>query len=657
MKNCRRLLMPLCVFPVLAPCAVRADFAAWRNAVETGAVFPAATLFTPVHGLNPLVFDVGALGGPATYEFIVNAGDFGTSSALLGLLPLQGLKFEQNNNTGVFGLTAFGVADYVTEIGSILYSDIHVVYKTDGTDTQLYINGQLRHTFTGATITLSGPVGLGAARNGEGWVDRMDGHVLGFASYAEALSDAAILARSTAFAADRAPAPVVEAWKASVTAVGPVPVATYFDVVSGMAPVAVDVGEMVGPRSFEFVVNAGDVPTSSALLGRSSTQGLKFEQSFNTGALGVTDFGIADYNSGIVPPVNRICQVVYVYDGTDTLLYIDGEPAGAMAGVRLDLHRELGLGGVGSFAELFSYADRMNGSVLRFASYDSALSPAEIFTHSDAFAADGGAGTFTAWQAAATAGTAPAATLMVPVSGADPTTVDVGALTGDRSFEFIVNGGDVAGSSALMGNRKDGAGEGLKFEQSPNTGVLGLTKFGIADHNAAVSAPLNQDTHLVFTSDGVDTQLYVDGVLSHTFTGIPLDSEGVQGIAAIANAFTTLPAPTFFDRLAGHIFGFAAYNSALTPATITAHAKALFPAAATDGFVITAMSRNAATGEVTLTWTSTPDRTYLIRQSATLSGFTPAASVVGGAGATTTHTFTPTTPTASKLFFIVEEQP
>src|SRR5688572_15153678 len=70
-------------------------------------------------------------------------------------------------------------------------------------------------------------------------------------------------------------------------------------------------------------------------------------------------------------------------------------------------------------------------------------------------------------------GTSPSATRFVTVSGTAPETIDVGPLTGGRTFEFIVNAGLGGDSSAFMGSRPNGA-QGLKFEQWQNTGVLGM---------------------------------------------------------------------------------------------------------------------------------------------------------------------------------------
>src|SRR5436190_425185 len=173
------------------------------------------------------------------------------------------------------------------------------------------------------------------------------------------------------------------------------------------------------------------------------------------------------------------------------------------------------------------------------------------------------------WQNAVTgAGAPPTVTRFATISGAAPETGDVGPLTGDRSFEFIVNAGINGPSSALMGSRPNGA-QGLKFEQYMDTFVMGLTDFGVVDYNGITPSPVGVDTHIVFASDGVaSTDLYVNGVYRETFPSA-LRMAGAQGLAAAANADGT-----YFDLLDGVLRGFVSYDTHLSPAEIATHAAA-----------------------------------------------------------------------------------
>ena len=172
------------------------------------------------------------------------------------------------------------------------------------------------------------------------------------------------------------------------------------------------------------------------------------------------------------------------------------------------------------------------------------------------------------WQNRVTSvGATPAATRFNTVSGSSPILVDVGSLTGDRSFEFIVNAGFGGGSSAFLGTRAVGS-QGLKFEQWQDSAVYGLTVFGIVDLYSTTIPEANVDTHVVFVSDGATgTDLYVNGSLVHTFSGRPLEITGMQGLAGISEGGTT----TFTDILDGNILGFASYDSALNAAEILDH--------------------------------------------------------------------------------------
>ena len=178
------------------------------------------------------------------------------------------------------------------------------------------------------------------------------------------------------------------------------------------------------------------------------------------------------------------------------------------------------------------------------------------------------------------AGTAPAATRFVTVSGAAPEMFNVGALSGDRTFEFIVNAGSGGASSALLGSRPNGA-QGLKFEQWQDTLKIGMTDFGVVDLTSNVASPVGVDTHIAFTSDGrTDTDLYVNGVFRESFPTV-LRMTGLQGLAAAANADGT-----FFDVLDGAILSFASYNSALSPGEIADHAAAFaIPEPASTGLL------------------------------------------------------------------------
>ncbi|MBP7950469.1 MAG: hypothetical protein KA004_12510 [Verrucomicrobiales bacterium] len=175
------------------------------------------------------------------------------------------------------------------------------------------------------------------------------------------------------------------------------------------------------------------------------------------------------------------------------------------------------------------------------------------------------------WQSEVALGTSPAATYFSTVSGASPIRLDVGTLSGDRSFEFIYNSTSGGPSQAFMGSQAASSGQqGLKLDQWNATGFFGLTDFGVADYTSSVSYPQGADTHVVYSSNGSDTLLYVNGTLAYTFTGVDLTATGINGLAAASNAANS----SFFDNMNGSILGFASYDSALSPAEVQTHAAA-----------------------------------------------------------------------------------
>lgn len=656
MKTCHPTLLPIaCLFAATSfPCL--ATLEDWQNAVLFG-TGPVVTHFEPVSGMAPLALDVGFLDSDRSFEFIVNAGNIGASHALMGLAGVgnQGLKFNQWQNTGVFGLTIFGEVDLLSETPTLYNQDVHVVYTSDGIDTFLYVNGELVYTFFGVALTGTDIQGLAAVTNteGTGIVDPLDGSILGFASYDSALSPEEIAEHYNAFKT-RQPTYYLDRWQQEVAA-GTPPMVTHFEPVSGRAPLIIDIGDLDGPRSVEFIVNAGGTGASAALLGRGGIQGLKFEQWNNTGTLGLTQFGVADYDSFIPSPFNTPVQIAFASDGTVTHLYLNGERVHTFEETALEVTGQQGLAAAWREFPQPEFRDHLPGRILGFASYADQLSEEEIALHATAALADEGAEVFAEWQQAVGTGTSPTYTHFEPVDGSNPVLIDVGTLEGPRTFEFIVNATGSSAAAALMGSAyaEDGR-QNLKFEQWNDTGSFGITIPQVIDHNSGVPHPDGYTAHVVYTSDGVDTWLYVDGELQYIFYEVPLTLTGRQALGAELSGFQ----PTFYDILDGHILGFASYNAEVSAEEFAQHYAAFIGASGSpaDDFAITAVNRNTATGEITLTWQSEPSASYQIRYSENLATFdgVAVATVNGAANATTTtHTFANPNPSAPRLFFRV----
>ncbi|HQA88274.1 MAG TPA: hypothetical protein PK316_01390, partial [Sedimentisphaerales bacterium] len=97
------------------------------------------------------------------------------------------------NNTGTYGATAFGVADYDFGVATNpgLFTHLVFVASAEAGTTDLYVNGAYKGSVA-AAITLSGLVGIGyGAQDREGadpFFDDFDGEIFGVAIYDRALS-------------------------------------------------------------------------------------------------------------------------------------------------------------------------------------------------------------------------------------------------------------------------------------------------------------------------------------------------------------------------------------------------------------------------------------------------------------------------------------
>ena len=187
---------------ILAASASHATLSAWQTEVSSVGTTPASSLFSSIPGGSPIIFNVGSLSGDRAFEFIVNSPTGGVSQALIGTQDpangRQGLKFDQCCNTGVYGMTNFGVIDYNSSTPTDFGRDVHIVFTSDGTTTDMYTDGVFRISYaTGLFMTDN--QGLGAADNFGSFFDIMAGSILGFASYDSTLSPAEILQHNDAF--------------------------------------------------------------------------------------------------------------------------------------------------------------------------------------------------------------------------------------------------------------------------------------------------------------------------------------------------------------------------------------------------------------------------------------------------------------------------
>ena len=155
------------------------------------------------------LYDIGALSGDITYEFVVqsNPDETEASMALIGRRQFgdteAGIKYEQWNNTGTYGATLFGVVDLDFGVPTSPGEPTVLTFvSSEATNTMaLYVNGALAGSVDSA-ITLSGLVGIGYGAQGEdmsGAFDNFDGTIFGVAIYDEALADEMIAAHADSY--------------------------------------------------------------------------------------------------------------------------------------------------------------------------------------------------------------------------------------------------------------------------------------------------------------------------------------------------------------------------------------------------------------------------------------------------------------------------
>jgi len=124
-------------------------------------------------------------------------------------------------------------------------------------------------------------------------------------------------------------------------------------------------------------------------------------------------------------------------------------------------------------------------------------------------------------------------------------------LEGDWSFATWVNAADVGSVSMLAG----GATTSLQLEQLQDSGRVGFSENGVADHVFDYSAPIGQWVHLAFVKTDSEMSLYADGSLVSTNPNV------------IALDVATLGGG---DALAGILDDVRVYDGALSPEAIAA---------------------------------------------------------------------------------------
>ncbi len=471
----------------------------------------ASSIYSPI---TPAVVDFGELSGDFSLEFFFNAAKGGASTAFAGN-DAVGLKLDQWNEQGVFGLTQFGIADSVFEpvsegsTASVFDEDVHVVIVNDLTnaETRLFVNGAYAGVLA-SNFELAGEGKVMAARIEQDTDPMGEGSILySWATYNGALPEDMIAELASS--------------------------ATPFDPSGPFTePTIVDLGVIEGDASYEFFFNAVKDGASTAVAGNAAW-GLKFDQWNEQGVFGLTEFGVIDHifelegDGSPDATFEEDVHAVFVNDVTngEVRLYVNGEYVGFIL-TSFELSGPTKL----MAARIDVNTDPMaEGSILySWAAHPSVLTPEEIA--SLAAAAEPREPAEPMEPSEPTEPETPAPELPDGALGA-PTVVDFGDNPGSTTYEFSFRAVKAGASTAIAGNDS----WGLKLDQWNEQGVFGITQFGVVDSifeeegPGSIASVFDEDVHVVFVNDVTAGQvrLYVAGLYAGFIeTNFELSGEG-----------------------------------------------------------------------------------------------------------------------------------
>jgi hypothetical protein len=194
----------------------------------------------------------------------------------------------------------------------------------------------------------------------------------------------------TFWAGARASLTAYDASVANDASTGLTPLAKLTNAVTltGANRAAFDFGANSGDVTIEFVLEGNpNVGTGSAYLavGANTSSNLRYKQFNNTGQLGFTQLGVADYLfSPAVPSPNIPTHIAYVWNAaTRTMaVYFNGSFAGSSSGVSASFAMPTGTGWLGANP---SNTENMTGTIYRVTVYDDMIPASAIERHADAY--------------------------------------------------------------------------------------------------------------------------------------------------------------------------------------------------------------------------------------------------------------------------------
>lgn len=434
-------------------------------------------------------------------------------------------------------------------------------------------------------------------------------------------------------------------YDAAIAADSVTPVARLTEAVilNGTAGVPFDFGATSGDVTMEFILEGDITLNNSAYLavGENPDSNLRYELWDNTAHLGFTQLRVADYEfSPLVPSPSRPTHVTYVWDSAafTMKIYVNGVLAGTRTDVSDIFVMPSGQGWLGSTA---TGAETMRGTIYRVTVYQGMLPDATILRHADALMAEAQP-VLHAYDLAVRGGTTALASVLAPMA-LPPTggvAFDFGAVAGDATFEFVLEGDPSAAISANLAVGVD-APSRLRYEVWNDTTQMGFTQIGVADYvfTPPVASP-TRATHVTYrwNSATATMQAYVNGAPAGSVTGVSPSFVMPSGLGRLgANGDGSEP-------MRGTIHRVTVYGGLLADDVILAHGQRFAPSV--GGGANLAVSLTAATPTLVLSQL-TPGAHYRVEYADAISGPWQLLQDIPSASGTTT-TVTDTTPWAGR---------
>ena len=350
-----------------------------------------------------------------------------------------------------------------------------------------------------------------------------------------------------------------------------------------------DFGEIADNATFEFIVEGDPEVDRAAYLavGENTPSNLRYEQWDDTGQLGFTRLGLADYlfnpegdNPDVLKSPRAATHVTYAWnaDIERMSLFVDGLLAGTVDG---SFEMPTGAGFLGSNP---SGTESMSGTIHRVTTYNTLIDAEAIRNHASAWLAvpPPPKGILAQYDAAINtdhgdgAGPLPYVAALTEAQSFDATggaEFDFGEIVGSATFEFIVEGDPDVDRAAYLAVGEN-TPSNLRYEQWDDTGQLGFTRLGLADYlfnpegdNPDLLASPRERTHVTYAwnADIERMSLFVDGLLAGTVDG---SFEMPTGAGFLGSN------PSGTESMSGTIYRVTTYNELLSPETIQSHASA-----------------------------------------------------------------------------------